>query len=128
MELASLEEALKQARETVHEETRRLREELQEKHEAELSALRSDIDRESEEERTRLEKALDEEKEKLKSLQTSLDNDDSKIIFDCSLWFPVTLEVLEMEYVQVVLLLQLVTCLSFRPPGLNSEAETGGPI
>ncbi|XP_027130303.1 pericentrin isoform X5 [Larimichthys crocea] len=77
VELASLEEALKQARETVHEETRRLREELQEKHEAELSALRSDIDRESEEERTRLEKALDEEKEKLKSLQTSLDNDDS---------------------------------------------------
>lgn len=54
----------------MQEEMKRLREELQEQHEAELSALRSD-----------LEKALEEEKEKLKALQAALDNDESKMIF-----------------------------------------------
>ncbi|XP_071353542.1 pericentrin isoform X2 [Trachinotus anak] len=76
-ELICLEEARKQERECVEEEMKRLREELQEKHEAEMSVLRSDLDRETEKERTRLEKALHEEKEKLKSLQAALDNDDS---------------------------------------------------
>ncbi|XP_051244571.1 pericentrin isoform X2 [Dicentrarchus labrax] len=76
-ELILLEESLKQEREHVQEEMKRLREELQEKHEAELSALRSDLDRETERERTCLEKALHEEKEKLKSLQAALDNDES---------------------------------------------------
>uniref|UniRef100_A0A3B4ULN8 Pericentrin n=1 Tax=Seriola dumerili TaxID=41447 RepID=A0A3B4ULN8_SERDU len=76
-ELVCLEAALKQERERVQEEMKRLREELQEKHEAEISVLRSDLVRETEKERTHLEKALHEEKEKLKSLQAALDNNDS---------------------------------------------------
>ncbi|XP_047466343.1 pericentrin [Mugil cephalus] len=73
--LAHLEEALKQEREHVQEHTKRLEEELQEKHETEISALRSDLGKELEKERARLEKALDEEKEKLESLQAVLDSD-----------------------------------------------------
>ncbi|KAM7376064.1 hypothetical protein PAMP_005812 [Pampus punctatissimus] len=76
-ELVHLEEALKQEREAVQEEMRRMREELQVKHEAELSALRTNLERETEEERTCLEKALQEEKEKLKSLQAALDSNES---------------------------------------------------
>ncbi|XP_062295952.1 pericentrin isoform X3 [Scomber scombrus] len=70
-ELVHLEEAQKL------EETKRMREELQEKHEAELSALKTDLERETGKERTCLEKALKEEREKLKSLQAALDNNDS---------------------------------------------------
>ncbi|XP_069008664.1 pericentrin isoform X2 [Embiotoca jacksoni] len=77
VELAHLEEALKQEREHVQEDMKKLRKELQERHENEISGLRSDFDREMEMERTRLEKALREEKKKLKSLQISLDNDES---------------------------------------------------
>lgn len=66
---------LTQEREHVQEEMKRLRTELHEAHEAEISALRSDLDKEAEEERTRLVKALHEEKEKLKSLQAALDNE-----------------------------------------------------
>ncbi|XP_042356085.1 pericentrin isoform X2 [Plectropomus leopardus] len=76
-ELVHLEEALKQEREDVQEQMKRLREELQEQHEAELSVLKLDLHKETEKERTRFEKALDEEKEKLKSLQAALDNDES---------------------------------------------------
>ncbi|XP_042292883.1 pericentrin isoform X3 [Thunnus maccoyii] len=76
-ELIHLEEALKQQREDVQEEMKRMREELQVKHEAELSALRTDLERETEKERTCLEEALQEEKEKLKSLQAALDNNES---------------------------------------------------
>lgn len=82
-ELVQLEEALKQEREHVQEEMKKLREELLEKHEAELSALRSDLHRETEKEKTCLEKALHEEKEKLKSLQAALDNDASKSLMGC---------------------------------------------
>lgn len=64
----------------MQEEMKKLREELQEKHEAEISVLRSDLGRETEKERTRLEKALHEERAKLKSLQAALDNDESKMI------------------------------------------------
>ncbi|XP_041668237.1 pericentrin isoform X2 [Cheilinus undulatus] len=63
--------------ERLQEEMKRLREDLQKKHEAELSALKSDHDRETEFERTGFERALHEEREKLKSLQAALDNDDS---------------------------------------------------
>ncbi|XP_041809392.1 pericentrin isoform X2 [Chelmon rostratus] len=70
-------EALKQEREQVQDEMKRLREELQEKNEAELCALKSDLDRDMEKERIHLEKELHEEKEKLKSLQAALDNDES---------------------------------------------------
>ncbi|XP_026170864.1 pericentrin isoform X4 [Mastacembelus armatus] len=69
-------EALKQKREDVELEMKKLREELQEKHKAEISALKSDIEKEMEETK-RLEKALHEEEEKLKSLQAALGNDDS---------------------------------------------------
>uniref|UniRef100_A0A667XIB6 ELK domain-containing protein n=1 Tax=Myripristis murdjan TaxID=586833 RepID=A0A667XIB6_9TELE len=51
------------------EELQRLREELQENHEAQLSALRGDLESRMEEERRSLEKELQEEREKLKSLQ-----------------------------------------------------------
>lgn len=80
-ELNSLEVTLKQEREHVQEEMKRLTKELQDKHEAEISVLRSVVDKEAEEERTRLEKALHEEKEKLKSLQAALDNNESKSCF-----------------------------------------------
>ncbi|KAM4625822.1 pericentrin [Polymixia lowei] len=80
-----LEEAQQRERERVteeltlrsQEEAQRLREELQEKQEACLSALRGDLERGMEEERRGLEGELQEEREKLKSLQASLDNDQS---------------------------------------------------
>ncbi|XP_029937869.1 pericentrin isoform X2 [Myripristis murdjan] len=80
-----LEEAQKKERESTQEELtlrsqeelQRLREELQENHEAQLSALRGDLESRMEEERRSLEKELQEEREKLKSLQASLDNDQS---------------------------------------------------
>ncbi|XP_028995899.1 pericentrin isoform X2 [Betta splendens] len=75
-ELVHLEEALKQERENVQAEKRRLREELQNEHNTELAALRSDIENETEE-RSLLELALHEEKEKLKSLEAALHNDKS---------------------------------------------------
>lgn len=77
-ELAGLEEALNHERKHIHEEMKRLREELQEKHKTELSALRTELDTEMEEERSSLKKAFDEEKEKLKSVQAALDNQESK--------------------------------------------------
>lgn len=79
-ELAGLEEALNHERKHIHEEMKRLREELQEKHKTELSVLRAELDTEMEEERSSLKKALDEEKEKLKSLQAALDNQESKTL------------------------------------------------
>lgn len=78
-ELVHLEEALNQERGDGQEEIKRIREELQVNHEADLAALRADLERETQKERTGLEKALNEEKEKLKSLQAALDNNDSKI-------------------------------------------------
>ncbi|XP_065822477.1 pericentrin isoform X2 [Labrus bergylta] len=72
-----LEEALKQEKERLQEEMKRLRGDLKEKHDAELSVLKSDHDREMEKERRGFEEALHEEREKLKSLQAALDNDDS---------------------------------------------------
>lgn len=67
------------AEEDVQEQIKRMKEELQVTHEAELSTLRKDLERETEKKRTCLEKALQEEKEKLKSLQAALDNNESKI-------------------------------------------------
>lgn len=106
-------EALKQEREQVQDEMKRLREELQEKNEAELCALKSDLDRDMEKERIHLEKELHEEKEKLKSLQAALDNDESKIRLhelSVELLLPVRWEVFGVESIQVVVLQQLVTC------------------
>ncbi|XP_071373521.1 pericentrin isoform X2 [Centroberyx affinis] len=79
-----LEEAQKKERQCVQEEltlrsqeeVQSLREELQEKQEAQLS-LRGDLERAVEEERRLLQKELQEEREKFKSLQASLDNDQS---------------------------------------------------
>ncbi|KAK9534370.1 hypothetical protein VZT92_009414 [Zoarces viviparus] len=76
-ELVHLEEALKQERVHVQDEMKRLREELHEEHEAELSALQSNLHRETAKETSCLEKAHHVEKEKLKSLQAALDNDES---------------------------------------------------
>lgn len=81
-ELVQLEEALKQERESVQAETKKMREELKEKHEAELAALRSD----HEKERVILERALHAEQEKLKSLQLSLNDDESKMLFETFIW------------------------------------------
>ncbi|KAM9842917.1 pericentrin [Aulostomus maculatus] len=81
-ELIHLEAALKQEKENVQEQIKRMREELQVQHEAELAALRSNLMREMEEERTRLGKALKEEKEKLKSLQAALDNSESSEVLE----------------------------------------------
>ncbi|KAL6105456.1 pcnt [Pungitius sinensis] len=75
-ELVELEKALEQERVHVHDEMKKLREELQEKHEAELTPLKSALCRETEE-KSHLTKALHEEKEKLISLQSELDNDES---------------------------------------------------
>lgn len=75
-ELSNLEEALNEEREQV-DEMRRLREELQQKHDAEITALRSDLDTGAEE-RAHGEKALSEEKQHVTSLQTVLDNHESK--------------------------------------------------
>lgn len=104
-------------------EMKRLREELQEKHEAEISALRSELDRETEEERTRLEKALHEEKEKLKSLQAALDSDESEIIFKTVTWvvrrmsvhcsFQSDQKFWKWNPIKVVVLHQLLTCCVF---------------
>lgn len=55
-----------------------LKEELQEKHQAELSVLKSELEKEMTKETTDLKNTLMEEKEKLKSLQTALENDESK--------------------------------------------------
>ncbi|XP_068436282.1 pericentrin [Clinocottus analis] len=76
-ELVHLEDALEEERVHVQDEMKRLREELQEKHDAELSVLKSNLRRETEKERSRLEAELHEEKQKLKSLQTALANDES---------------------------------------------------
>ncbi|XP_074547801.1 pericentrin [Halichoeres trimaculatus] len=65
--------ALKQDR----EEISRLRRDLQEKHEEELTALKSNHDQEMEKEREGWEKSLQEQREKLQSLQAALDSNDS---------------------------------------------------
>lgn len=70
--------ALKQESDRLQEEINRLRQELQEKHEDQLTALKSNHDREMERERTSFEKSLQEEREKLQSLQAALDRDESK--------------------------------------------------
>ncbi|KAM4541725.1 pericentrin isoform 3-T3 [Odontesthes bonariensis] len=72
-EVAPLEETLNLERETVHDNIKKLKEELEQKHNGEIAALRSDLERE----RAQFEKALQDEKEKLKSLQAALDNDES---------------------------------------------------
>uniref|UniRef100_A0A673B4S6 Pericentrin n=1 Tax=Sphaeramia orbicularis TaxID=375764 RepID=A0A673B4S6_9TELE len=76
-ELARHGDTLQQERGHVQGQMKRMREELQQKHEAELSALRAELEKQAEDERTCLEKALEEEKEKLKSLQAALDKNDS---------------------------------------------------
>lgn len=76
-QLARLEEALELERSQAQENMNKLKEELQEKYESEISVLRSHHD-EMATEQARLEKALHEEKEKLKSLQDALENDESK--------------------------------------------------
>uniref|UniRef100_A0A3B5B329 Pericentrin-like n=1 Tax=Stegastes partitus TaxID=144197 RepID=A0A3B5B329_9TELE len=76
VELSHLEEALKQEKEHVPENIKKLREELQDKHETEISALKSDLDKEMQEKKI-LEKALQEEKEKFKSLQVAPDSDEN---------------------------------------------------
>lgn len=53
------------------------REELQQKHENEISALRSDLERE----KKCLEEALEKEREKLKSLELSLDDDEGQLSY-----------------------------------------------
>lgn len=47
-------------------------------HQAELSVLKSELEKEMTKETTDLKNTLMEEKEKLKSLQTALENDESK--------------------------------------------------
>lgn len=76
-QLARLEEALELERSRAQENMNKLKEELQEKYESEISVLRSHHD-EMATKQARLEKALHEEKEKLKSLQDALENDESK--------------------------------------------------
>lgn len=61
-------------------EMKRLREELQEKHQAELSVLKAELEQEMAKETMDLKNTLQEEKDKLKSLE----NDESK---KCSLIF-----------------------------------------
>lgn len=80
-QLARLEEALELERSQAQENMNKLKEELQEKYESEISVLRSHHD-EMATEQARLEKALHEEKEKLKSLQDALENDESKNVQD----------------------------------------------
>uniref|UniRef100_M4A5V3 Pericentrin n=1 Tax=Xiphophorus maculatus TaxID=8083 RepID=M4A5V3_XIPMA len=53
------------------------REELQQKHEPEISALKSDLERE----KKCLEEALEKEREKLKSLELSLDDDEGQLSY-----------------------------------------------
>ncbi|XP_029972288.1 pericentrin isoform X2 [Salarias fasciatus] len=69
-EVIHLEEALKQEKETMQQDMKRLRE----RHETEMSALQSDLHQEMEKEKALLEKALSQEREKLNSLQATLDN------------------------------------------------------
>lgn len=68
-------------------EMKRLKEELQEKHQAELSLLKAEMTKEM----TDLKNTLMEEKEKLKSLQTALEIDESKkcllVLLFCGLSF-----------------------------------------
>lgn len=80
-QLARLEEALELERSQAQENMNKLKEELQEKYESEISVLRSHHD-EMATEQAQLEKALHEEKEKLKSLQDALENDESKNLQD----------------------------------------------
>lgn len=60
------------------EEVQRLRQELQEEEEARVSALREELERGMAAERSALEKGIEEARAALKSLQASLDNDQSK--------------------------------------------------
>lgn len=62
----------------MQDEMKRLKEELQEKHKAELSCLKAELEKEMTKETTDLKNTLMQEKEKLKSLQTALENDESK--------------------------------------------------
>ncbi|KAK7904190.1 hypothetical protein WMY93_016797 [Mugilogobius chulae] len=73
-ELAHLENALQKEKDEIQEKLTKLREELQHKHESELSALRDGFERE----KAHLETALQEENNKLNSLQAALDSDKSK--------------------------------------------------
>lgn len=57
---------------------KRLKKELQEQHQAELSVLKAEFEKEMTKETADLKNTLIEEKEKLKSLQAALENDDSK--------------------------------------------------
>lgn len=60
------------------EEVRRLRQEVQEEEEAPVSAMREELERGNAEERSALEKGIEEARAALRSLQASLDNDQSK--------------------------------------------------
>lgn len=62
----------------MQDEMKRLKEELHEKHQAELSVLKTELEKEMTKETTDLKNTLMVEKEKLKSLQTALENDESK--------------------------------------------------
>lgn len=62
----------------MQEEMKRLREELQQKHQAELSVLKAELEKEMTTKTTELQITLKEEKEKLSFLQTALENDESK--------------------------------------------------
>lgn len=77
-ELVLLEDALKEERQHVQEEMKRLREELQQKHQAELSVLKAELEKEMTTKITELQITLKEEKEKLSSIQRALENDESK--------------------------------------------------
>lgn len=57
---------------------KRLTEELQQKHQAELSVLKAELEKEMKTKTTDLQITLEKEKEKLSSLQTALENDGSK--------------------------------------------------
>lgn len=57
---------------------KRLTEELQQKHQVELSVLKAELEKEMKTKTTDLQITLEKEKEKLSSLQTALENDESK--------------------------------------------------
>lgn len=57
---------------------KQLTEELQQKHQAELSILKAELEKQMETKTTDLQITLEKEKEKLASLQTALENDESK--------------------------------------------------
>lgn len=88
-ELVLFEGTLKPERQHVQDEMKRLKEELQEKHQAELSCLKAELEKEMTKETMDLKNTLMEEKEKLKSLQSALENDESKkyllVLFFCRL-------------------------------------------